>query len=415
MLYNTSDLYWWARYGKFSSGMYNLPHMGEVIATYRKKRYRTQDDFAIAAGVTVRAVQEWETNMLTADMGRRIFLAKMLKITPALLGLDWHQVAYENNQSEDKDSLPQMMELIEEDAFYAYEYILIMGHEYIHNGGSPYIAYRVDRRLQKLVKLVKNARQTDKDAWLSLLCRYYQLSTRIKQQSVKDERLALEHAKKAVEIANDLQDAELIAASLVHSACTNDQQGKHVEAQRDIASAMTYVEKVNNGPLKGNIYLESANINTPFALADRTLQNQCKAWQDKATTMLYKGMSDSDESFFRFNLSAVHHEKAKTLLSWQRTAGDRKVIHEKLAMAIEALPPELAVWKGYYYMTEANLYMVSHDLEGCALSAKAALKIARAMHSHMVEDEVKSLYEQLDEKNAASPYIRNLGVELGIY
>jgi len=409
------DAYWWSRYGDFSSGIYNLPHMGEVIATHRKKWYRTQEDFAIAAGVTVRTVQEWETNSMTADMGRRIFLAKTLKITPALLGLDWHQVVYDNAPGDDKNPLSQMVEQIEEDAFYAYEDILIMGHEYIHNGGSPYIAYRVDRRLQKLVTLVKNAPQTDREVWLSLLCRYYQLSTRMKQQCLKDENTALDHAKKAVEIAIDLQDAELIASSFVHSACTNDQQGKIVEARENIASAMTYIEKIKNGPLKGNIYLESANINTAFALDDKTLQNQCKAWQDKAANMLYKGMSDFDESFFRFNLSAVHHEKARTLLSWQKTAGDHKSIHEKLVMAIEALPPELAVWKGYYAMTEAKLYFADHDIEGSAQSVKAALKIARAMHSHMVEAEVRSLYEQLDERGSTNPYVRNLGIELGIY
>ena len=410
-----SNAYWWSRYGSFSPGLHNLPHMGEVIAYYRKKRYRTQDNFAIAAGVIVRTVQEWETNIMTADMGRRIFLAKMLKIPPALLGLDWRQVVYENNQGEYTDPLSHMVEIIEEDAYYAYEDILLMGHEYIHNGGSPYIAYRVERRLQKLVKIVENTRETDRDAWASLLCRYYQLSTRIKQQCMKDEKAASEHAKKAVELAFELQDTELIAASLVHSACTNSQQDKAVEAQEDIATAMKYVDKIRHGALKGNIYLEAANINTPFALHDSSLQKQCRAWQDKAATMLYKGMIESDEMFFRFNLSAVHHEKAKALLSWQKRSNDQRTIQDELVVAIETLPAELAVWKGYYHMTEARLYLAEHDLEGSAQSAKAALKVARSLHSQMVEDEVKTLYKDLDEKSTLNPYVRNLGLELGIF
>jgi len=415
MLYSMSNAYWWSRYENFSPGLHNLPHMGEVIAYYRKKRYRTQDNFAIAAGVIVRTVQEWETNIMTADMGRRIFLAKMLKIPPALLGLDWRQVVYENNQGEYTDPLSHMVELIEEDAYYAYEDILIMGHEYIHNGGSPYIAYRVDRRLQKLVKIVQNARETDKDAWSSLLCRYYQLSTRIKQQCVKDEGKASEHAQKAVELALELQDAELIAASFVHSACTNSQQGKAVQAQEAIAAAMKCVDKLKNGPLKGNIYLEAANINTPFALHDDTLKSQCRMWQEKAATMLYKGQVEPDEMFFRFNLSAVHHEKAKALLAWQKITKDHEMIQDELVVAIETLPAELAVWKGYYYMTEARLHLSDHDLEGSAQSAKVALKVARSLHSHMVEDEVKSLYRDLDKKAALNPYVRNLGLELGIF
>ena len=73
------------------------------------------------------------------------------------------------------------------------------------------------------------------------------------------------------------------------------------------------------------------------------------------------------------------------------------------------------VWKGYYTMTEARLYLANHDLEGSAQSAKAALKVARSLHSQMVEDDVKSLYRELDEKSTLNPYVRNLGLELGIF
>jgi hypothetical protein len=242
----------------------------------------------------------------------------MLRIPPALLGLDWRLVVFDNNKGEYKDPFSHMVDLIEEDAYYAYEDILVMGHEYIHNGGPIDIAYRVDRRLRKLAEIARNARATDEDAWKSLLCRYYQLSTRIKQQCLVDDTAASKHAALAVELAIDLQDAELIASAFVNSACTNTQQGKLDGARKDIAAAMECADRVRNGPLKGNIYLESANITTPFAINDSTLQNQCRAWQDKAANMLYKGILEPDESFFRFNLSAVHHEKAKTLLHWQK-------------------------------------------------------------------------------------------------
>src|SRR5215467_12440923 len=141
--------YWWSRYGDFPPGLYNLPHMGKVIAYYRQKRYATQDAFAIAAGVEKRTVQEWETAIMTNDTGRRVFLAKMLKIPVALLGLDWHQVS-DQPYEESQNSLSFIAEMLEEDAFYAYEVILIMGNEYVYNGGSLDIVYRVDRRLRKL-------------------------------------------------------------------------------------------------------------------------------------------------------------------------------------------------------------------------------------------------------------------------
>jgi transcriptional regulator with XRE-family HTH domain len=407
--------YWWSRYGSFAAGVGNLPHMGEVIAFYRAKRYKSQTEFAIASGFSKRSVEEWESSVFTHDHSRRIFLAKMLRIPPALLGLDWRLVVFDNNKGEYKDPFSHMVDLIEEDAYYAYEDILVMGHEYIHNGGPIDIAYRVDRRLRKLAEIARNARATDEDAWKSLLCRYYQLSTRIKQQCLVDDTAASKHAALAVELAIDLQDAELIASAFVNSACTNTQQGKLDGARKDIAAAMECADRVRNGPLKGNIYLESANITTPFAINDSTLQNQCRAWQDKAANMLYKGILEPDESFFRFNLSAVHHEKAKTLLHWQKTRDDRKAVRSKLAAAIETLSPDLNVWKSYYYMTEAHLNLADHDPEGSAQSGKEALKVAKAMHSKMEEENVGSLYYELNEQAPNNPYVCNLGVVLGIY
>ncbi len=407
--------YWWKRYGTFSPGLGNLPHMGEVIAFYRSKRYRSQAEFAIASGYSKRSVEEWESSVFTHDHDRRIFLARMLRIPPALLGLDWRLIVFANNKGEYQDSMPRMADLIEEDAYYAYEDILVMGHEYIHNGGPLDVAYRVDRRLKKLAEITRYARSTDEDAWKSLLCRYYQLSTRIKQQCLMDHAAASQHATLAISLALELQDSELIASAFVNSACTNTQQGKQDEARKDIASAMKYVDRVRNGPLKGNIYLEAANINTPFASADKTLQNQCKSWQDRAANMLYKGVLEPDESFFRFNLSAVHHEKAKSLLQWQKTKDERKAVRARLTNAIDTLSPDLTVWKAYYYMTEARLNLVDHDLEGSAQAGKEALKIAKNMHNKIEEENVRKLYLELDKLSPDNPYVRNLGVELGIF
>lgn len=408
-------LYWWLRFGNFSPGEGLLPHVGEVITYYRKKRYKTQADFAVAAGVFLRSVQEWETAIMTHDHERRIFLAKMLKIPPALLGLDWRLVLFENNTGDYKDPLPHLGELAEEDAYYAYEDILVMGHEYIHNGGSLDIASRIDRRLKKLVQIVKNARSTDEEAWKTLLCRYYQLSTRMKQQCTMESEQASRHAQYAIYLANELQDAELLGAAFVHSACTNHQQGRLEAARQDIASAMETVDRIRNGPLKGNIYLESANINTLFASSDSTLQEQCRQWQEKAATLLYKGPIEPDETFFKFNLSAVNHEKAKSLLHWQRTKNDRKTIRSKLTIAIETLDPNLNVWRAYYSLTEARLFLAEHDLEGSAQAAKAALQTARTMHSKIEEQNVKNFYEELRTKALNNPYIDNLGVELGVF
>ncbi|MGH2482400.1 MAG: hypothetical protein ACRDHW_22355, partial [Ktedonobacteraceae bacterium] len=175
-------------------------------------------------------------------------------------------------------------------------------------------------------------------------------------------------------------------------------------------------------PLKGNIYLESANINAFFAVNDRQLQDQCRTWQDRAATLLYKGKIEPDETFFRFNLSAVHHEKARTLLCF--SAGDNgrplsstkaNAIQTRLHTALETLSSDLGVWKVYYMVTEARVHLAAHDIEASAQTAKSAMKLARAMHSKVEEDTIRSLYYQLDTKAPTNPYVRNLGVLLGVF
>jgi len=42
------------------------------------------------------------------------------------------------------------------------------------------------------------------------------------------------------------------------------------------------------------------------------------------------------------------------------------------------------------------------------------LKVAKAMHSKMEEENVRSLYYELNEQAPNNPYVCNLGVEPGI-
>jgi transcriptional regulator with XRE-family HTH domain len=117
-----STLYWWSRFGYFTPGEGILPHMGEVIAEYRQRRgLKTQADLAIAAGVLPRSVTDWESKAVLRDFQRRVFLAKLLNIPPALLGLDWRTVVYEDNTGNHSHPLLSTDEAWLEDSYYHYE------------------------------------------------------------------------------------------------------------------------------------------------------------------------------------------------------------------------------------------------------------------------------------------------------
>lgn len=113
--------YWWSRYGDFAPGVGMYPHMGQVITYYRLKRgFRTQQDLAIALGVSKRTVEELEgsMNLDTPDsIERRQIIAQLLRIPPALLALDWRFMVYEKNSSDQRDTFADIAQLLEDDTF----------------------------------------------------------------------------------------------------------------------------------------------------------------------------------------------------------------------------------------------------------------------------------------------------------
>src|SRR5579884_1410302 len=90
--FNMVRRYWWSRFGDYPPGEYNGPHMGRVVADYRVRVYNTQKDFAKVVGVDPRTIEEWEASVFISNIERRVLLARLLKIPPALLALDWHNV-----------------------------------------------------------------------------------------------------------------------------------------------------------------------------------------------------------------------------------------------------------------------------------------------------------------------------------
>lgn len=421
--------YWWSRFGNYSPGLYNLPHMGEVISDYRKKRkLRTQNDFAVASGFDKRTIQEWEVAVMIMDVGRRIFLARLLKVPPVLLGLQWRQVYGDAPQDEQNSSWESLVELVEEDAFYTYEDILAIGWESSFVGGPPEIDARIERRLKKLEAIVKQVREPEKEAWQTLLIGYYLLARSFAQQHRSDVSRAQQLTTSAIQLAKEMNDNQMLALAFSHSTYTTLQRKGPKEAKSDIIAALDLVGRgqVQSVPLIGNIYLQAADVHGYDAINDRKLQEQCKAWQEKAANLAYthKGSTKSDPTFFKFNISAVNHEKAKLLLRFARKEGTKQdyaiseanasAITSKLNAAWKTLGSDLTAWKIGYALTEARLYQASHDLEGSARLAYEALTIARSMNNRKSENEVKSLYFELGKKGT-NPYVLNLGVELGVF
>src|SRR5262249_8484451 len=159
-------MYWWSRFNSYRPGSWGLPHMGDVIKDYSVRRgFYSQDAFATAVGCSKRMVDYWENTMYLAEMERRIFLAKLLRIPPALLGLTIYSVVDDTHIIENYTAgLKRMTELAEDDSYYAYEDILVLGWECLRKGGIPQVAERVNRRLGKLQSVVQSCPAEEREA-----------------------------------------------------------------------------------------------------------------------------------------------------------------------------------------------------------------------------------------------------------
>jgi len=411
------DLYWWLSEGNFSVGEGILPHMGEVLTHFRKKRgYRTQLDFAIAAGVAPRTVQEWETAVMTHDHERRILLAKMLRIPPALLGLDWRLVHYKDNTGTHTNLLEDCVEMIEEDSFYHYEDTLVMGWECLRKGGMSVVVDRFRRRMRKLTLLVKKVPTWDKEAWLTLLCQYYQLSSAMNVHYTRKSDL-YNDITTALTLATELEDKELVANCLVHRAHIHLEQEQYKHADIDAQTAMQYLSQLRT-PLKGNVYLIAAAVSSHLVVNNRPLEMQIKQWQDKTLNLTPSKKMESDRTFQVLNVAGVHHENAKVLLQFNRLHASKSTLknaHNELNLAWKSLSPDFAEWKMYFQLTEANLYKEEGEIERSAQSGLDALKTARLLQSQEGEAQADTLYGKINMIDTVNPYVRNLGKELSYY
>jgi transcriptional regulator with XRE-family HTH domain len=422
-----------ARPEDYSPGLYGLPHMGEVITDHRLKAGGTsQEACAIVCGVDKQTVAYWENQRYLADMDRRIFLSKLLKIPPALLGLNWRSLLTDDEVPSYIKGSESMAELLSTNAYGLYEDILKFAH--IAPGKySTESAYRFYKHQQEIENILEAAPALEKESWQDLLCRYYQHTIFIALHNVNNAQ-ALLYANKAVELSTSLEhkDTELVGSSHYKRARVYLTLNKRESAKEDIQEALNKAEHVRS-PLRGSTYLLAAEVNALDAPQDGLLRTQCRKWQDDAATLLYKKKIEDDGTFIMFNLYAVHHERAKTLLRFalfhisdddlterlkdKYIKADATLIKDSRSALIAArkhlestINPSITM---DCTITEARLLLVGKEYEESAKLTKNALIFARASHSGKGINEIGKIHTILSQIVPQCPYVCNLGVELG--
>ncbi len=214
----THSSYWWHIYGPFDPGENNLPHLGQVIRHYRELRNWKVKDLADAIGQTPRHIYEIESSTNMPELiSRRQTLSNLLKIPPALLGLS--VIIPDNSSNKAIAESLGIIKVIDQHTINVYEDMLNSSWELYYTSSAQRAANNISHWIQVLTNAAKEARGLQQSQLLAMLCRFSQLSGVVARDRM-DISLALHDGKKAIDLAFQLENPELIAAALFRRAKT---------------------------------------------------------------------------------------------------------------------------------------------------------------------------------------------------
>ncbi|RAQ97216.1 helix-turn-helix transcriptional regulator [Thermogemmatispora tikiterensis] len=411
-----SGVRWWRRYGDYPPGKHNLPHMGAVLSEYRQRRGYSRAEVARALEVKQQTVSYWEATMYLADPERRILLARLLQIPPALLGLAWEQVVFVGKEGEPGASYERLAEVVSLESYYQYEDLLVLVSRLLYAGQIRVLAERMPRWLGKLRQKVKEAPASERDAWLWLLGHYLLRASSVARHSQGDHQrnVALSLASELLRLGQEQDEPTLIGLAFYRLMDLYRQMGATGQTRDAAQGGLSWVKRV--GPaLGGNLYLRAATVLAQVGEGD---ERQWRGWQEEALRLVERVEGgEEDSSLLKLNRAAVHHEGAKLLLMQAQRQGERKRLSEayrELLQARSALGSDVGAWRMYLDVTEAKLFLAQGDVEQSAWLGVKAWEAAQEMGSVKVEPELRALYASLSGKAATNASVQRLGLTLGV-
>ncbi|GHO65724.1 hypothetical protein KSC_046160 [Ktedonobacter sp. SOSP1-52] len=396
---------WWYAYGLFDEGENNLPHLGQVIRYYRELRKWKAKDLADALGQSVRHVYEMESNTNMPELiSRRYAISKLLSIPPVLLGLS---VVISDNPTE--APLVQsagIIKAIDSQTMSLYENMLAASWQLYYTSSAQHAAININNCIQLLTNTAKNARGVERAQIISMLCRYYQLSG-VAARDRMDMNQALRDGKKAVDLAFQLENPELISASLFRRAKTLMKLQKYNAAIQDLEAAIPYANR-SRDPLKGYVYQATAEAYATLPKKDTMQQKQCFTMLDQVGRIIRKGELEDDGSFVKVNVAGLYMDRAQAYTQY----GKHNEAHNALNIARNNLGPELTRWQARLLIADAQAYLAEGDPESSCEIALDALKVVKATQSSSNKARIQSLHRQMQSKYPRHPLVNRLGAQL---
>jgi len=370
----------------------NTQHQGQAIAQYRKSKNWSQEDLAGALRVDTRTVQRMEKQSMIKNIERRQLLVGLLSIPVALMGLEVEQ------QLSQKTSV-----VANHDRMSFFEEEIATRWDVYHTGGT----LRASRGLAMwLGEMTNFARSAQGSVWheraLSLLSMSYQLQSSVSRDMMQYD-LAHTAFKKAYRIAKELNDSEMMAASLAREGVTLIQQDQAAEAIRFLTAAYE-ITKGGKTPFLRGFILQA--LSEAYA---KTGQHQ-ECWQciTLAERILERPEHAQERNLTRFNIASITAQKgvdAVILKDYDRAIVliDKSLVH---------YDPTRIRGRARLIAQKAEAYHGLGMLDASMMTAEEALILAHSVGSDRTVARIRQLHATLATSSGKEPSVARLGTLL---
>jgi len=380
---------------------------GQIAKKYRKKKKKengkvwTQADLAELIGISEKSVQSLENHDSGLDsVSRREFLAKVLGIPPALLGLDASHILKEQTQ---EPRVPKHVIYNQEEI--GKHRLLLSSYWEAHYSDHTSLE-DIEQSITALHRMVSSVNRNQQEEIRNLLCRYHQLALDVARDQ-GNLTTALAHAGLAILVAENLQDNALLAAALYRRGLAQFDVGNLKAASDDLQDALP---KVRGAPLRlqGMVYMEAGRFSAHVA---RGSIEQLKAEKllDPTQTITYRKEIEDDEHYLKLDRGRFHIGKAATLLALHRL----QAALEQLDDADRLTSNKQIRRHAYIDILRAKTYFAQENYDAATNFAISSLQICSMIHSESNITDISKLYSafvQTSFKN--SPHLVQLSLLL---
>ena len=403
--------YMWGKsgeYGPFSADKDGYPNAGEIVRYYRESRKLSAKKFGELYGnalgehpksrIWVLAMER--KNDVPSDITRRRVIANLLGIPYALLGLSESLAKKPLMVDAPPKPLIPKRETLAQEVLAEHQQSLVLyfaGFYHRHGQAALNDIALATRQLSTAVPLM---RERAKHSGIALLSRYHQFGINVAREQ-RNYELALSHADKAIEYAQDLHEikpnSDLMAVAYLRRGLTSFEQAITRQGQDgSLSDTVTHIDAALSHArhamplMKGLIGLEWGLVHA-YAAQTPKERTAVRVQLEDSHNYLPMYRAEDDENFVKFTPEWYHLTYAEALIA----LGDHAEAIGELELAEELTPLTLPRRFAYIDLLRAKAYIDSGEFEEAVIYAKDALAQSKAVKSEFNIARIAQVYRQL--------------------